>query len=324
MGVVGTGGTPAGAPTVPAAPEPGGPPSSNTGVLLTWHWLRGGFEQSEEDVLDLTNTLTGGGYVESHDWGRFMYRRHHVFVGGLRVYVDPRRDNMPAVMVDCPGEACDLLGLERLRVLFCNARLSRADIALDGAPFAPADVAGWVRDGKIRCRSGKRHYIEDIGVDPDGDTVTLGSRASGRYMRVYDGRGFTRVELELKRGYARAALGVLLADIEEIPTLAAGVVRDFVDFVDIEQDSNVSRAPLLPSWEAFVAGIERVRLALAGRPSATPEAVVHYIEHQVAAMLYTYFRLGNPIGGLLRRGKSRVRARHRAVLAMAGVTAVCT
>lgn len=324
MGVVGTGGTPAGAPTVPAAPEPGGPPTSNTGVLLTLHWLRGGFDQGEDDVLDLANSLTDGGYIESHDWGRFMYRRHHVFVGGLRVYVEPMRDNMPAVLVDCPGEACDLLGLERLRVLFCNARLSRADIALDGAPFAPADVAGWIRDGKVRCRSGKRHYIEDIGRDPDGDTVTLGSRSSGRFMRVYDGRGQTRVELELKQAYARAFSGILLADIEAIPSLAAGVVRDFVDFVDIEQDSNVSRAPLLPSWEAFVAGIERVRLAIAGASLPTPEAVVHYIEHQAAAMLYTYAQLGNSIGGLLRRGKSRVRARHRAILAMAGVTAVGT
>jgi len=288
------------------------------------HWLRGGFDQAEEDVVDLVDSLTDGGYVESHDWGRFMYRRHHVFAGGLRVYVEPMRENMPGVLVDAPGEACDLLGLERLRVLFCNARLSRADIALDGAPFAPADVAGWIREGKVRCRSGKRHFIEDIGVDPDGDTVTLGSRQSGRFMRVYDGRGHTRVELELKHDFARAFSAVLLADIEDIPSLAAGVVRDFVDFVDVERDSNVSRAPLLPSWEAFLSGIQRVRLAIAGAALQTPERIKHYMEHQVAATLYTYAQLGHSVGALLRLGRSRVRARHRLVLAMAGVTAVGT
>lgn len=58
------------------------PPSSDTGVEITVHWLRGGFQQSVDEVLELVNELTLGGYGETLDYGRFMYSKQHRFVGG--------------------------------------------------------------------------------------------------------------------------------------------------------------------------------------------------------------------------------------------------
>lgn len=264
---------------VPQPAESPVPPASNTGAHLSFHWLRGGFGSPVGEAVALASELTSGGHAESHDWGRYFYRRHHEFVAGLRIYYDPAASNMPAVMVDAPGEACEFLGLESLRTLFCNAELARADLKLDGAPFTPSEMADEVRRGNIRCKSQLRHYAEDLGKDSGGNTLSLGSRSSDRVCRIYDGRGFTRVEVELKGRYARAAKVVLLAEPEGIPALVVGVLRDFVDFVDTTRDENVSRAPLLPKWEAFAAGSRRVRLAMAGNAAPKAERVKRYVEH---------------------------------------------
>lgn len=294
------------------------PPVGNTGVHLTVHWLRGGMFEPLDDVLERVQAVTGGGYAESHDWGRNFYRRHHEFVAGLRVYFDPSQDNMPPVMVDAPGAACELVGLEGLRLLFCNSDLSRVDLAWDGVAFTPREAAGWVRDGNVRCKSKRRKFIEDLG-EGDGETLELGSRASERFLRVYDRRGPTRVELELKGEHARGAMSVLLAELEELPELALGVLRDFVDFVDASQDANVSRAPLLPSWESFVGAVDRIRLVVRGRVVPTIERVLEWVERQVAPTLAVYDRLGYSVPELLRLGRSRWRHRHRSMLHFAGV-----
>jgi DNA relaxase NicK len=272
-----------------------------------------------EDVLELVSSVSEGGYGETFNWGRMMYRRHHTFVGGLTVYELPVADNMPAVMVDAPGAACEFLGHERLRVLFCNSvGLSRADIAFDGAEFTPRDMAAWVRSGDIRTRSSTITYREKLrGM---GDTLEIGSRSSERYVRAYDGRGFTRVELELKGDYARAFQAVLLAPDDEFVLSAVGALRAVVDFVDASSSSNISRATLLPSWEAFTAGLEKVKLVVSESVKPTAERVVRYIEHQVASTLFVYRKLGYSLEKLLEVGERGLKSRHRSLLAFAGVS----
>ena len=295
------------------------PPASNTGVHLTVHWLRGGTAEAVEDVVERVQALTGGGYVESHEWGRMMYRRHHAFVAGLCVYFEPVAENMPPVLIDAPGSACELLGLDALRELFCNAELSRADVALDGAEFTPREAASWVRSGNVRCKSKRRKFYEDLDGG-DGESLVLGSRSSERFLRIYDRRGFTRVELELKGEQARGFRSVLLSPLDEFAGLALGVLRDFVDFVDASLDANVSRAPLLSSWESLVGAVERVKLVVRGRVAPTVERVVEWMEGQVSAMLAVYRRLGHSVDDLVRLGEGRFRHRHRALLHFAGVS----
>lgn len=249
-----------------------------------------------------------------------MYSKQHRFVGGLTVLVGPKAANMPPVLVECPGSACEFLGLEKLRILFCNAQLSRADIAYDGAPFTPEELAGWARAGDIRTRAQRIFYSAKIkGPPEEGNKLTIGSRSSEQYLRAYDRRGFTRLELELKGEMAKAFKHVLLSEPDEFRNATIGMLRQFVDFVDAGSTSNISRAPLLPQWAAFTAGLERVKIRLVGTVQLTAERVVHYIEHQVAATLYTYHRLGYPVGELLQLGRQRLKSRHRSVLAYAGM-----
>ena len=306
-------------PRAPAGNE-APPPTSGTGVEMTIHWLRGGFDQPEADVLELVNELTEGGYGETLPFGRFMYGRQHRFVGGLTVFTEPRAENMPPVMLECPGTACEFLGLEKLRTLFCNAQLSRVDVAFDHTIFAPTDVADWVRAGNVRTRAKKvRLDVKIMGPASEGDKLTVGSRASEQYLRVYDRRGFTRMELELKGDMARSYRDVLLASDEVFRRTTVGVLRQFVDFVDASSEKNISRAPLLPVWELFTGHLDRVRLRASGAVQPSVERIVQFIEHQVAATLFAYCRLGYSMGTLLANGKKRLKSRHRSLLSSQGV-----
>lgn len=294
------------------------PPVSNTGAEITVHWLRGGLEKPINEVLDMVSELTEGGYSESHDWGRMMYRKHHSFVGGLTVYEQPVAENMSPVMIDAPGAACEFLGLDNLRTMFEDAELSRSDIAFDHAPFTPAELAQHVRDGDIRCRAKSYKFMESL--TGTGDTLYIGSRSSEQYLRAYNSRGFTRVELELKGEAARGFKAVLLASDEAFAPACVGVLRAYVDFVDASSSTNVSRRTLLPAWETFTEGLEKVFIRVTGSIKPTVDGVVKYIEHQVAATLYVYEQLGYDIKDLLRLGKHRLRSRHKSVMAFAGVT----
>lgn len=291
------------------------PPLCNTGAEITTHWLRGGFGGAVDDVLSLTQELLPDSYEESLDWGRFMYKRQHVLRHGMRIYFEPSTLNMPPVLVDCPGEACEVLGRERLQVLFCNSQLTRHDIAFDHAPFSPRQVATWVREGNIRCRAQNRKFNEDLGNRQDGETVYIGSRQSSQLLRVYDARGFTRVELELKGDMARESLQLLLAPPEEFITKSIGVLREFVDFVDTSVDKNVSRAPLILLWSDFTQQLEKAKIRLPEVVNHTMEQVQEWLEKQVSAMLFTFAKAGGSVGELIKLGRTRTKKKHRLLIA---------
>jgi hypothetical protein len=231
----------------------------------------------------------------------------------------PAATNTPPVLVECPGLACEFLGLEKLRTLFCNAQLSRVDVAFDHTLLAPTDVADWIRAGNVRTRAKRdRLDVKLKGPASEGDKLTIGSRAPEQYLRVYDRRGFTRMELELKGDMARSYREILLAEEEVFLRPTVDVLRHFVDFVDASVSSNISRAPLLSVRAVFTGKLERVRIRVAGAVQPTVDRVAHFIEDQVAATLHVYWRLGNSVECLLRSGRHRLEARHRAVLVVAG------
>lgn len=293
------------------------PPGCNTGVTITSHCLRATYEQSESEVLELVNDLTDGGYRESHRRGGFGYRSHHEFEHGLKVYVEPGADNMPPVLVDVPGQACEALGHEKLQILACNGKLTRVDVAFDGAPFTLREMREWVKQGDVRTKAKKGKFWEDIWGNPDGETLYLGSRSSERYLRAYDRRGDVRLELELKGDMAEAFKPVLLSPPEDFPRLSVGVLRDYVDFVHREATSNVSRAPLLDAWEAFTQALEKVKIRMRGVVVDTLERPREWLYRQVAPTLAMCQQAGMSVEELIRNGERRMRRRHRRLVAMA-------
>lgn len=79
----------------------------------------------------------------------------------------------------------------------------------------------WWEPRKVKDRLGKLNITTSMVESDTGSTVYIGSRRSGRFIRMYEkdyGRKYVRLEIELKRHYARMAWEALLqgANIADI------------------------------------------------------------------------------------------------------------
>ena len=127
----------------------------------------------------------------------------------------------------------------------------RIDIAFDGAPFTPRQCYDALLRGDVRTDAHRDSY--KWFSNSEGDTLYIGSRASGRLVRIYNRRGFTRVELESKSSWAEY-VGSIIANqqYESFESFAMAYLRQFVDFVEGEKGGSITRAPLLTWWAEFV------------------------------------------------------------------------
>jgi hypothetical protein len=114
----------------------------------------------------------------------------------------------------------------------------------------------------------------------------------------------------------------VLGDGAALGQLAVGLVRRFVDFVDWGADSNVSRAPLLSWWAAFVAGCERSLLRISERAVRLPSEMLEWCLRQVAPTLAVLERgFGwEVVADLVRDGRRRWKRSHRESLAAFGMS----
>jgi hypothetical protein len=170
-------------------------------------------------------------------------------------------------------------------------RITRIDWAFDGVPFSVMDCcnAGHkdVRNLRSPVRRGTAHFALGVPVPgEDGDTFEWGSRKSNRRVRAYDRRGPVRLEMEWRREKADLLARDLLAlPVDQWATRAMGHLRDFIDFVDRSADVNVSRAPLLPWWAAFVDGVARVKLKVDRVAAAAPARMVAHVKRNAKTMM---------------------------------------
>ena len=179
-------------------------------------------------------TPTFGNYVEQEYGGR-GYRIIATTAIGIRLYFDPvsKSEKGNHCHVEIPGEACDCIIPDVFREImtylvysrwvngillsnmFCVKRL---DLAFDNTPFTPEE---WLKGicGSNVITLAKRDKIR-IDYSPyalrdNGEqgcmTVYLGSNDSDRMIRVYNKRGYTRLELQMRDERAHlVALDVLL------------------------------------------------------------------------------------------------------------------
>jgi hypothetical protein len=310
------------------------PPITNRGVEVTRgqgtkagasalsfsiHWLTGTTYLPEDDVLGMLSQLLDGSDYVILDYGVNRYRKTYLTLGGIKVLVNPGDpDTMPPVCVIVPGQGCEILGTSKLQELAKILKPTRVDFAFDGAPFTPGELLEHFEAGNVRTRV--RRDAFEWCRNKKGTTLYLGSRASTWHMCAYDERGWTRLELRLTGERAEKTYQALTGDTEQLKFTALGWLREFCDFVDRSREANASRAPLLPTWQTFVEGIERVSMRLAGNVAPTIERVVQWIEHQVSATLATYCKLGHSVQTLLGMGNKRMTGKHRALLIASGAS----
>lgn len=170
------------------------------------------------------------------------------------------------------GEAFEHLTFEGWRGLFrelqalCPGPMKhrRLDQAWDRPGFSLAEAVGaaGVKDVRTRAHSARLLGEHELwGGEGATRTLYIGKRGSDRLVRMYDKRGYLRVEQECLGSKASGLWCLLMnaKDAGEAEAVGRGFLRDFVDFVDRESDSNITRCSLLPWWAAFAESVPKVR-----------------------------------------------------------------
>lgn len=288
------------------------------------HELSGTCHRDASEVLGTLSDL--GIPLEQQRYGSRIYRTRWEGLHAVTVQADNKMGSSE-VHVRIPGQACEHLGLVNLLSLatLLDLKVTRLDAAVDYCPFTPRHLLEAFNRGLARTHAQKAGW----DTSTTGDTFTLGSRRSDASLRCYDMRGYTRTEVELRRGHAQEFLARLFASSEvDHPALFLGAIRSVVDFVDATQDENISRCRLLPFWSDFVALFQKIRLAPA-RALATARTYRDRARKQMGAMFYTYVAssvldLGmswmQVVGELYQYGARQAKTRHRMVLSHGVVT----
>lgn len=279
-------------------------------------------EMTPRDVETMLHTFYQGAPVHRASRGLHGYEHGVRFPNSTWVCWSEGRSD---VFVQLPGDACEEVGLQACLNLVASTggRVSRVDVAIDGAPFTPRYLARKYREGAVRTAAQKANFRDGYG---DGDTFYLGRRSSSRYLRCYDrntdadGNRFTRMETEYKHHRAQKVWAEIAAleNLEEgFPVLAMGLLRDFLDIIK-PTDSNVSRCPLNRIWEGFTQSLGKVKTVIP-RARNTLEKSIEWLTDTVSPTLATvaafYEETGHDaqawLGDLLTGGAARMRDTHQ-------------
>ncbi len=89
----------------------------------------------------------------------------------------------------------------------------------------------------------------------------MGSRSSGRFIRVYDRRGPTRLEIEFKNDWAENFIKVI-SSVQQTVWIeqCMGLLCDYVDFVDRSHNCGGNAAHRLQWWESIVGHTEKISI----------------------------------------------------------------
>lgn len=283
---------------------------------------------------------------ERFDWGINCYRKHAQSAKGMRLYWDNCNDPTGLHLL-IPGRALDeifLADIERfyrqLLVDFHYVKCTRLDLAWDHCPFTVEQAGKATQDrAMLRSKAKDAHWYEKERLFgerkaklEDGETVEIGSKSSQRMVRIYNGRGFVRLEMQLRQERAEHVFiglmrhhDLLGRPIEPI-TLALGILRDYLDFVVMGEDSNVTRCPLLPWWESFVKNTAIIKQVIQ-RVAVSVERSKRWVEKSVTPTIAALLRCMGEDGFVdwfrnqVETAEGRLRAHHRRMILEALIAA---
>lgn len=272
-------------------------------IVLRW-------ARREDMSHDIVRAAVAGCFLGEWDAGVFRHAGHgashyaDLYHGPFGVtLLSGVEEGVEEIRVEVKGQGCEAVGLAEFRALgdWCWTHglmyhVTRMDLAWDHLPFTVHDAVQAVEAGNVRtkAKSAKeitsRTLFGDAEDNGDGSTCKIGSRSSDRMVRIYDQHGYVRCELQLRKERADWAFRHLLwfqsssgaeprpfADAE---VEARGLLRDYVDFVDRESDSNMTRREALPWWSTFIEGAAKVRHVIA-RAARSLERSREWIESKV-------------------------------------------
>jgi DNA relaxase NicK len=265
-------------------------PDTDRGVEFSIDWLTLTVFCSVSAAISIYDKVLKQflGNLQIDKFGFAGYKQSLLGLNGFRIFHDLRTKEERVTFV-IPGQACqaiysyqfiDLMAV--IEDMGYRYNVTRLDLAFDHELFTPLDV--WQaahEEGIIRTDAKRSSFVitsspwaEDDRGDLGTNTVYIGSRSSERMLRVYDKRGYTRVELELKGKRAKAVSTHLFhADPDSWYSLAMGHLMDFV---------TVNCA----WWESFTGACKRAYMKITAAAEYSVEKLVAWVDRQVGGALH--------------------------------------
>jgi phage replication initiation protein len=221
---------------------------------------------------------------------------------------------------------------KRLFLLIFNngGHFARIDAAID-------DYNGYISIPEIRQKIEARHILTrfktarglieyDLSAEPDtnkGETIYFGSSMSRIKIRFYDKAKeqrvdylWNRAEIECHNERADIVAELILSD-RPLGEIVAGVLRNYLNFVEPNEDSNKARWPVSKWWLDFLGNVEKLRLTIK-KGAKTIEDVKGWLDRQVStslALLHKHYKDSYDfVGDLIEKGNSRLKPHHYAML----------
>jgi hypothetical protein len=229
----------------------------------------------------------------------------------LKLYLEPVHSEESYFHFEIPGQACDMLSWKHFQalgqILESNFpgqhKFTRFDFAFDHVPFSPEEAESAIKRGQVRSLV-KRETLE-IHASPfaardNGEigtyTVELGSRTSERMIRVYNKRGFTRLELEMRDDRANIVAPQVFRcdDVSEWYPLMMSHLRDYVDFST-------------DWWTDFTEGTWRAWEVISSPREITQAKLIHWLDQHVSPALSVAVDIlpGYAVEAIIQRGRKR-------------------
>lgn len=205
-----------------------------------------------------------------------------------------------------------------------NARLTRIDLALDdfkGDLIQFDELVDDIKKGNIvsKWKSSTEIIKRDLNGKKLGQTISVGSRASNTFLRIYDKaleqkvKGiWYRVEIEIKKSNAEEVQKII--NEHTASKIMKGVLNNYMRIVQPNpNDSNKSRWKTKEYWKNIINGIEKIKLSRR-KEEKNIEEIKEWIKKQVGPSLAVIHVLdkgtNNFYNEVIEESISNLKARH--------------
>lgn len=260
-------------------------------VTFGTHWLSFTVHAPKENAFALYDNLFReefGDLIDMQHGGKY-FKEVYQSTFGFKLYLSPSTGSKEYFFFEIPGEACEHIlwaYYQALEIYMSgnfpgNYAYKRIDLAFDHVGFTPHSIRAALDEGLVRSLAKRESFQIDespFKLKENGDlgtcTVYFGDRSSERMIRVYDQRGFTRLEFEVKERRADLVAKDIFNcdDPDRYFSVMIGHLRDFTDF-------NTEW------WESFVSGEARANATVSKAKEVSLAKLTRWLDKQVAPAL---------------------------------------
>lgn len=215
------------------------------------------------------------------------------------------------------------------KIIDQGGHFARIDVALDDYDnrLSLAQIKEKVDKREVISKFTKFRKNEEVDLttpayENEGNTVYFGSKLSLFLIRFYDKAKeqkvdypWTRVEIVCRNSRAEL-LAIAIINGKILSEITAGVLKNYLKFIDASDDTNKSRWPVSKWWADFIGDVEKMKLTIKKEEITIQEKKDHLTKQYAPTLALISKFDGNDdfYNVLLRNGKQRLKQRHYAIL----------